>query len=132
MLNVLKKLNNLINHLLIWILTKQKYFQKSLSEEFDTTDIDKGIDCVYSKGRATFTITTPSNQRNNKNNNMTRIDLGECETKLRNFYNIPDNEPIYMKKIDIIQDDMNTLKVEYDVYAKLSGIKLTKLNLSIC
>ena len=63
---------------------------------------------------------------------MTKIDLGECETKLRNFYNIPDNEPIYMKKIDIIQDDMNTLKVEYDVYAKLFGNNLIKLNLTVC
>ena len=63
---------------------------------------------------------------------MTRLDLGECETKLRNFYNISVNESIYIKKIDIIQDDMNTLKVEYDVYAKLSGKNLIKLNLTAC
>ena len=78
------------------------------------------------------TLTTCENQRNNINNNMSKIDLGECETKLRNFYHIPDNEQIYIKKIDIIQDEMNTLKVEYDVYAKLFGINLIKLNLTAC
>ena len=63
---------------------------------------------------------------------MTRIDLGECETLLRNFYNISDNETLYMKKIDIQQEGMSTLKVEYDVYAKIYRNKLIKLNLTIC
>ena len=49
---------------------------------------------------------------------MTRVDIGECETKLRNFYHIADNELLYMKKIDIYQEGMKTIKVEYDVYAK--------------
>ena len=51
---------------------------------------------------------------------MTTLDLGDCETLLRNFYHIPENKPLYIKKIDKIQDGMKTLKVEYDVYAKLS------------
>ena len=63
---------------------------------------------------------------------MTKIDLGECETLLRNFYNISINESIYIKKIDIIQDGIKTLKVEYNVYAKLYGKNLIKLNLKIC
>ena len=63
---------------------------------------------------------------------MTKIDLGECETKLRNFYHKRDNEILYMKKIDIIQNKMNTLKVEYDVYAKLFGNNLINLNLTVC
>ena len=63
---------------------------------------------------------------------MTKIDLGECETKLKNYYNISNNESIYIKKIDIIQDGMNTLKLEYDVYAKLYGKNLINLNLTVC
>ena len=63
---------------------------------------------------------------------MTKIDLGECEIILRNFYNISINESLYIKKIDIIQDGMSTLKVEYDVYAKLFGKNLIKLNLTVC
>ena len=52
---------------------------------------------------------------------MYRIDLGEYETLLTNFYNMSSNESIYIKKIDIIQEGMSTVKVEYDVYAKLFG-----------
>ena len=63
---------------------------------------------------------------------MTRIDLGECEILLRNFYIISINETLYINKIDIIQDGMKTVKVKYNVYAKLNGKKLIKLNLTIC
>ena len=82
--------------------------------------------------KLTITLTTPQNQRNNININMTKIDLGECEILLRKFYNISDNESLYIKKIDINQEDMKTLKVEYDVYAKLFGKNLIKLNLTAC
>ena len=63
---------------------------------------------------------------------MTAIDLGECETLIRDFYNISDNESLYMKKIDIIQDETKALKVEYDIYAKLFGKNLINLNLNMC
>jgi hypothetical protein len=37
-----------------------------------------------------------------------------------------------MKKLDIKQDNMKISKIEYDIYSKLNGTKLTKLNLTIC
>ena len=37
-----------------------------------------------------------------------------------------------MKKIDVIQEGMKIPKVEYDVYSKLNGNKLIKLNLTVC
>ena len=63
---------------------------------------------------------------------MTSIDLGECEILLRNYYNLTNNETLYMKKLDIIQEGLKIPKVEYDVYCKLSGSNLVKLNLTIC
>jgi hypothetical protein len=39
---------------------------------------------------------------------------------------------LYIQKIDVIQDGMQIPKVEYDVYSRLDGKKLQKLNLSIC
>ena len=36
----------------------------------------------------TVTFTTAQNQKNNLNDNMTSIDLGECEILLRNYYNL--------------------------------------------
>ena len=102
------------------------------SDNYDTFNLDKGdTDIIYIE-KLIITLTEYENQWNNRNNNMTKIDLGECETSLRNYYNISRNESIYIKKIDIIQEEMKTLKVEYDAYAKLNGKNLINLNLTIC
>ena len=78
------------------------------------------------------TLTTIKNQKMNGDDNMVKINLGECETSLRNHYNISQNKTIYLKIIDVMQDGMNIPKVEYDVYSKLYGDKLIKLNLTVC
>ena len=98
------------------------------SENYDTFNLEHGQDDIIKTEKMIITLTTTENQKNNINNNMTRIDLGECETLLRNFYNISINETLYIKKIDIIQEGMKALKVEYDIYAKLFGKNLIKLN----
>ena len=106
--------------------------EKGFTNNYDTKKIDEGKDEIIKTDKITVTFTTSENQRNNKNNNMTTIDLGECETLLRNEYNISINETLYMKKMDIVQEGMKTKKVEYDVYCKLFGTNLIKLNLSVC
>ena len=63
---------------------------------------------------------------------MTTINLGKCENLLKNFYNLSNNETLYMKKIEVVQDGMKIPKVEFDVYSKLSGKNLIKLNLTVC
>ena len=63
---------------------------------------------------------------------MTNINLGECELLLGNFYNLTNNETLYMKIIEIIQEGMKIPKVEFDIYCKLFGSNLVKLNLSVC
>ena len=79
----------------------------------------------------TITLTTTKNQKNALNN-ITMIDLGECENILRRVNNISDNETIYMKKTDVKQEGMKIPKIEYDVYCRKSGSQLTRLNLSVC
>jgi hypothetical protein len=37
-----------------------------------------------------------------------------------------------MKKIEVIQEGMKIPKIEYDIYSKLNGSNLIKLNLSVC
>ena len=110
----------------------KKIERELTSENFDTTDLDNGIDRIIEKEKLKITFTTTQNQRNNTFNNMTRVDIGECETKLRNYYGILDNEKLYMKKIDIYQEGMKTIKVGYDVYAKLFGNNIINLNLTVC
>ena len=102
------------------------------SENYDTSNLDNGEDEVIETEKMTVTFTTTQNQKNNSKSNVTTINLGECETLLRKFYNISDEQPLYMKKIEVVQEGMKIPKIEYDVYSKLSGNKLQKLNLSIC
>ena len=63
---------------------------------------------------------------------MTIIDFGECEDSLRQLYNLTNNENIYIKMLEISQEDMRIPKVEYDVYSKLDGENITKLDINSC
>ena len=106
--------------------------EKGFTDNYDTTNMDKGEDEVIDTQKMTITFTTTQNQKSNINKNMSTIDLGECETLIRNYYNISINETLYMKKIDIVLEGMKTKKVQYDVYCKLFGDNLIKLNLTVC
>ena len=102
------------------------------SDNYDTTNLEKGKDEIIETDKMKITLTTTDNQKNNTNTNMTTIDLGECELLLRKFYNISDDERLYMKKIDVFLDGMKIPKIEYEVYCKLKGTNLEKLNKSVC
>ena len=104
------------------------------SEKFNTTNIENGKDEIIETNRMTITLTNIDNQKNKniKNVNTTTINIGVCENLLRKAYNISQDQKIYMKKIDVIQEGMKIPKVEYDLYSKLNGSNLIKLNLSVC
>ena len=78
----------------------------------------------------TLTITSTKNQKKQINDNVTTIDLGKCETKLKNEYNISMNDSLYILKIDIPVD--NIQNIEYEIFYNFSANNLTKLNLSVC
>ena len=103
------------------------------SGKFHTSKIDNGIDEFISLNNILITLTSNDNQKNNSTNNtLTKINLETCEDILRSYYNLTNNEPIYIKKIDVIQDKMKIPKIEYDLYAKFNSSNLTKLNISLC
>ena len=101
-----------------------------LKNEFDTTNIDEGNDFLIIFDKVRYTITTTLNQKNNKNNNGTIINLDECEDKLKEKYNISKNDSLYILKIDVPIENM--IKVGYELYYPFIANKMTKLNLSIC
>ena len=110
------------------------YIQNMLLDDFNTTDIDNGDDYVYTRegGKIIFTLTTPSNQKNNKNNS-TKIYLNECEDKIKKEYNISENNSLYILKVDnYLIEGRKTPNVEYEIYYPSSDNKLKKANLSLC
>ena len=100
------------------------------SNKFDTNIIDDGEDLILSFLPVNYTVTTTSNQKNNENNNKTIINLGECESKLKEKYNISKNESLYILKVDILINNIH--KIEYNVYYSFNTNNLTQLNLSLC
>ena len=104
-----------------------------ISDNYNTSNIENGKDDIIEDDKMKITLTTKKKKKNNiDNNNMTIIDLGECEKLLRHYYNISENENIYMKKIDVKQEGMKIPKILFDIYSKLNGSNLIKLNKSIC
>ena len=103
------------------------------SVNFNSSNLEEGNNNIIEFEDMTITLTTTQNQKKDKNKvNVSTVDLLECETLLRETYNISEKEKIFMKKIDVFQDGMDIQKIEYEVYSKLNGTNLIKLNLSIC
>ena len=102
------------------------------SNEYNTSNLDNGYDEYFKTEKMYIFLTTSENQKKRKYENTTSIDLDSCETLLRNHYNITYNEKIYIKKIDVIQDGMKIPKIEYDIYSKLKGRNLIRLNKTPC
>jgi hypothetical protein len=79
-----------------------------------------------------LTSTEIQNINKNKNNNITTINLGECETKLKKEYNISEEESLIVYKIDVLKEGMKIPQIEYEFYYPLNSSKLVKLDLSKC
>ena len=112
--------------------TLLSYIEDYLTSEFyDTSHLDKGEEESFSIENITYTISTLNIQKNNTNKNKTFIDFKECEELLISKYNLY-NQTLYMKKIDVKEENIKVPKIEYDIYYKKNGTQLQKLNLSIC
>ena len=94
---------------------------KSVME--DKRDFIEIIDGVY------FQISTTENQKNNSNKNLSTIFLNNCETILRNIYQINDSFPLILFKIDFKPNGTLIPIVEYEIYHPLN---YSKLNISYC
>ena len=112
-----------MNHVIIKLISLKKDEEKEYydelfkniyslfpSEFYDTSKIDNGEDEVMKTDKMKVIFISTTNQKNNNNENMTYIDLRECETLLKNFYNITDDK-LYIKILDIIQDKKRIPKI---------------------
>ena len=104
------------------------------SENFDTFKIDKGENEMINIDKIKILFKTLNNSKDDyyKEYNYTKLNLGECETLLRNENNISDGEVLYLKQIEIEQDGLRVKKIEYDIYYRSSTSNLTKLDISVC
>ena len=110
--NIISKLNN------------------SILEEEEIEEIKNGNDMILTENNELrISLTVSDNQ---KNKNISSINLGECENKLKEFYNISKNESLLILKIEVKKENMKIPRIDYEVYYPLNGKTLSKLDLNKC
>ena len=106
-----------------------------IKEILQSYPIIEGKNLLTTNGNVTFQITTGDNEKKclegdcGDNKGMSIIDLKECETLLRNKYNIHNNNSLIYFKMEIVSNITYEKNIQYDVY---EPINKTKLDLSIC
>ena len=103
-----------------------------LIKDFNMTELDNGEDKKSVDKNKVIILTSTNNQKNNEEKNNITMNLGECENKLKNDYNISYNNSLYILQIITEEEGMKIPKIEYEVYYPLNGNNITKLNLTTC
>ena len=94
--------------------------------------IDDNEELIIPKDQMTIAFTSTAIQKMNENSNSTTINLGKCEKKLKNIYNISKEANLYILKIDTKQDYKNYPIIEYEIFYPLNNGEIEILNLSFC
>ena len=86
-------------------------------------------DLLIKDGNIVYQITSSFNQINNKYENISTINLGECERKIRDIYGLDDNEDLIIFKIEYYEEKLLIPVIEYEIY---HIDKKIKIDLNIC
>ena len=90
---------------------------------------EKVEDIIEVKDNVQLQMTTSDNQKNNTNKNISTIDLGDCESKLKLIYGIEPSLPLIIFKIDYFPDNSLIPIIGYEIYHPLNK---SKLDLTYC
>ena len=85
----------------------------------------KGNDTVIKTENAIFQISKVEDQKNDNNQGVSSIDIGECEEILKKKNNISLSESLIIFKSDIKNDDLSATYVQYEIYNPNTLIKLS-------
>ena len=85
---------------------------------------DKNDYFINNNNTEIFHITSLYNQKNNEYNNVSIIDIGECENLLKNIYEIDNTETLLLFKIDYYIENYSIPITEYEIYHPQTNEKL--------
>ena len=104
---------------------------RDLVDKFDYTIITENNTVLIEENQTVYEIVTTRNK--NPNHNTTKIILGECEDRLKEYYGIDQDEYLYMLVIDAYVEGKTGPMPLYEVYYPLfNSPYLFQLDLSIC
>ena len=73
-------------------------------------------DIILYENNIIYEITSSYNQNNKEYENISTIDLGECENILKKQYNIDENETLLIFKIDYFLEGLKTPFIKYEIF----------------
>ena len=86
-------------------------------------------DLIIKDSDITYQITTTDNQNLKDYEDISVINLGDCEKRLRDAYDIDEDTPIIILKLDINKEGLSIPIVQYEAYDSETK---QYLNLSVC
>ena len=101
---------------------------KTIKEELLTENYD-GQPKVITTENVVYQVSTFEYQKNNEEHNISSIDLGICQDKLKTNYNIKNNDSLIVFKIDLKSQDQKQTYVHYEIYHPYNH---SLLDLSLC
>ena len=104
--------------------------KRDITDSFNYSFVTKERNLVYEEKNIIYEITSTKCEYHDSR--TTIIKLGKCETLLKMFYGIDENEPLYIFKIDAHVEGKVGPIVEYEVYYPFNEIILNQLDLTIC
>jgi len=111
----------------IWDISKEQ--TEEIYSFIKENLIKKNESFIIKTGNVIFEISTTNEQKNINNENISNINLGQCEDELKIKNNISKSQSLIVFKIDIKSLDKKTTYVKYEIYnPKTYDI----LNTSVC
>ena len=126
--NCYNKDNILINNIDYFDNTLKDIINSYIPENGNYFAIKRPDETIYHITNTQNELELLNNKGNNKNN-ISIIDLGECETILRKIYQINETDSLIIIKNEKISNKPSEKNINFDVYEPYSK---TKLNLSLC
>ena len=127
--DVIKNNNTLNNRDNIITDIENELIKNNLDIYLENIIIKENKDLLIKENNILYQLTSTYNQKNNEYNNISTINLEECETKLRIYYNIGNDTALIILKVDIYEDGLLIPIIVYKVYNYKTK---QDLNLNIC
>ena len=104
--------------------------KNDIIDTFNYTYITKNRSLILEEDNLIYEIT--STHCTYIHPNLGRINLVECEPKLKNVYGFEQEDPLYILKLDAFVEGKTGPKIEYEVYYPLNSKNLHQLDMGIC
>ena len=126
-----------LNEIIIENTTIKDEIIKNIKDDIINGNLDsvltnitkKKKDLLVKTNDILYQITTTENQKNNEYNNISTLDLGDCEDRLKKIYNIDKNLSLIIFKVDYYKEGSLIPVICYEIFHPLNK---SQLDLNYC